>query len=107
MRTVRLTTNGVSVSAVCPIDQYQNPTSIALGVIVTGSATYTVEYTYDDVFSPTFNPAAATWFPHPTLVTQTTNKDGNFAFPPKGVRLNQTIGAGSCVLVLNQAGVQG
>jgi hypothetical protein len=104
MRPVRLTTNGISTSAVCPIDQYLNPTSIALGLLITGAATCTVEYTYDDVFSPTFVAASATWFPHPTLTAKSANADGNFAFPPKGVRLNQTAGAGSAVLVVNQAG---
>lgn len=107
MRPVRLTTSGVSVSAVCPIDQYLNPTSIALGLIITAPATCTVEYTYDDVFSPTFNPATAVWFPHPTLTAKAANADGNFAFPPRGVRLNQTAGAGSAVLVIDQAGATG
>lgn len=105
MRPVRLTTNGVSVSAVCPIDKNVNPTDIALGLIITPAATCTVEYTYDDVWSPTFNPATAVWFPHPTLAAKTANADGNFAFPPLGVRLNQTAGAGSAVLVVNQGGI--
>jgi len=107
MRTVRLTTSGVSVSAVCPIDQYLDPTNIALAVIVTGGVTYTVQHTFDDVFSPTFNPATATWFPHPVLAALAVNADGNYAFPPKAIRLNQTAGAGSAVLVINQAGVVG
>jgi len=104
MRTVRLTTSGVSTSAVCPLDQYLNPTSVALGLIINGAATCTVEYTYDDVWASTFNPGTATWFPHPTLTAKSANSDGNFAFPPKGVRLNQTAGAGSATLVVDQAG---
>lgn len=104
MRPVRVTTSGVSVSSVVPIDKYLNPTNIALAVIVNGAATYTVQHTFDDVFAPTFNPATATWFDHPTLAALAVNADGNYAYPPTGVRLNQTAGAGSATLVVNQAG---
>jgi len=106
MRPVRVTTSGVSVSLPIPIDQGVNPTNIGLGVVVTGAATYTVEHTFDDVFDEAFNPATATWFPHPTLQTLSANADGNLAFPPTAVRLNQTAGAGSAILNLIQAGIQ-
>jgi len=104
MRPVRVTTSGVSVSPVIPIDQYLSPTNIGLGVQIIGAATVTVEHTFDDVFADTFNPATATWFPHPTIAGVAVNTDGNYAFPPTGVRLNQTAGAGSAVLNLIQAG---
>ncbi|HUW44642.1 MAG TPA: hypothetical protein VMW50_02490 [Dehalococcoidia bacterium] len=104
MRPVRVTTSGVSVSPVIPIDQYLSPTNIGLGVDVTGAVTYTVEHTFDDVFAVDFVPATATWFPHPTLAGLLVDADGNYAFPPTGVRLNQTAGAGSAILNLIQAG---
>lgn len=106
MRPVRVSTSGVSVSDPIPIDQYLNPTNIGLGVVVNGAATYTVEHTFDDVFDEAFNPATATWFPHPTLAGLSANADGNLAFPPAAVRLNQTAGAGSAILNLIQAGAQ-
>ena len=105
MRPVRITTGpGISVSEVVPIDQYLNPTNIGLGVEIIGVATVTVEHTFDDVFSPTFYPATAVWFPHPTLAGVAANADGNYAFPPTGCRLNQTAGAGSAILNVIQAG---
>ena len=103
MRPVRVSTSGISVSDVIPIDQYLNPTDIGMSVVVTGAVTFAVEHTFDDVFSPTFNPATATWFPHPTLLGAA-SLDGNYAFPPAGVRLNQSAGAGSAILNLIQAG---
>ena len=106
MRPVRVTTDGVSVSPPIPIDQYLNPTNIGLGVVISGAVTYTVEHTFDDVFDPAFNPATATWFPHPTLAALIVSADGNLAFPPSAVRLNQTAGAGSAILNLIQAGAQ-
>ena len=104
MRPVRITQTGVGVSLPIPIDQYLDPTNIGLGVTVNGVATYTIEHTFDDVFDPLFNPATATWFPHPTLVGQTANMDGNYAFPPTACRISQTAGAGSTTLNLIQAG---
>jgi|TARA_R110002126_G_scaffold281672_2_gene429580 hypothetical protein len=104
MRPVRVSTSGVSVSPVIPIDQYLNPTNIGLGVDITAPATVTVEHTFDDVFAEDFNPATAVWFPHPTLAAIIVDDDGNYAFPPTGVRLNQTLGAGSAILNLIQAG---
>lgn len=98
MRPVRVTVTGVAVSAPIPIDQYQAPTNIGLAVIiVSGTATYTVEHTFDDVWDPDFNPATATWFPHPTLVTLTADADGNYAAPPIACRLNVTVSSGGDV----------
>jgi hypothetical protein len=90
---------------VCPFDLHTAPGNIALGVVISAPATYTVQYTYDDVFSPTFNPATATWFPHATLAALSANGDGNFAFTPSGCRLNQTAGAGSAILTVRQSGL--
>lgn len=75
------------VSRVCPIDHYVSPANIALNVVVTGSITYTVQYTFDDVFAAGYDPANGNWTNHPTLVTQTTTKDSNISYPVRGIRL--------------------
>lgn len=106
MRPVTLSTSGVSVSAVCPVDHLAATSGIALGVIISAPATVTVQHTFDDVFSPTFNPATATWFNHATLAAITASADGNYAYPPRGIRLQQTAGAGSAQLVINQVGLR-
>jgi hypothetical protein len=76
-------------SPVCPIDHYVSPANIALNVVVTGTITYTVQYTFDDVFAAGYNPNAgsANWTNHPTLVTQTTTKDSNISYPVRGIRV--------------------
>lgn len=101
MRPVSVTVTGVDVSAPIPIDQYLNPTSIGLGVVISATATYDVQHTFDDIFDPNVTP---TWFDHPTLNGQTANADGNLAFPPRAVRLNVTASTGSVTLTLVQAG---
>lgn len=107
MRPVTVSVTGVGASAVIPIDQYQGPTSIGLGAVIGAGCTATVQHTFDDVFSSTFNPATAKWFDHPTMAAMVADEDGNYSFPPRGVRLNQTAGANTSTLTLVQAGAVG
>jgi hypothetical protein len=74
-------------SKVCPIDHYVSPANIALSVVVTGSITYTVQYTFDDVFAAGYAPASGNWTDHPTLGTQSTTKDSNISYPVRGIRI--------------------
>lgn len=106
MRPVTVTVTNTGVSSVIPIDVYQSPCNIGMAVKIGTATTYKVEHTFDDVFDPAFNPATATWFDHPTL-SGTTNKDGNYISPPRGVRLNVSAGTGVTTLILVQAGVSG
>jgi len=109
MRPVRqtLSAGGAEIGDPIPIDVYQDPTNIGLGVEITATATYTVEHTFDDVFDEAFNPATATWFPHPTLAAQSANADGNLAFPPTAVRINVAANTGSVIFNVIQAGAIG
>lgn len=71
-----------------PVDYKQSPFNIGLAVTIgAGVLTYSVEHTFDDVYDPAVTPVA---FTHATLVSQTTNKDGNYAFPVRAIRLNVT-----------------
>jgi hypothetical protein len=88
------------------MDHYSSPSTAAVGCVLSGgSATYSVQHTYDDVFSPSFNPATATWINHPVLNAQTATADSNYAYPPRGVRLNVTAGTGTVTMTVNQAGI--
>jgi hypothetical protein len=107
MRPVVYTVTGVGVSNVCPPNQYVTPFNVALSVRVVGTVTYTVEYTFDDVFSPTYVATSGNWVAHPSLTTQTTTKDSNIAYPVTGVRLNVTVGPGTAILTIIQAGKAG
>jgi hypothetical protein len=72
--------------------------------LVTGIVTYTVQYTFDDVFASGFSPASANWVDHPSLTAQTATKDSNIAYPVRGVRINVTAGTGTARLTVIQAG---
>lgn len=98
-------TNALGGSIPIPIDQYLNPTTIALGVVVTGTVNVTVEHTFDDIF--TDDPSTIhTWFNHDSgdLVGLTTNQDGNYAFPPRACRLFTNSGIGTAQFSVIQAG---
>jgi hypothetical protein len=76
------------------------PFNVGFGVLVTGTVNYTVQHTFDD-------PAVgfSTWFPHPTIASQSANADGNYAFPVTGIRLTVNSGGGTATLKLIQAGI--
>ena len=99
MRPQVITQSGIGTSAWIPLDYKQNPFNIGLGVVVNGTITYSVEHTFDDIFATSVTPTA---FTHSTLTTQTTSKDGNYAFPIRAVRINNTAGTGNTTLTLLQ-----
>lgn len=103
MQPVVVATTGVSTSKVIALDHYQSPFNVGVGVVVTAPATFTIQHTFDDVFNSSVTP---TWFNHPTL-TGSASIDGNYAFPVRAVRINQTAGAGTTTMTVIQAGMPG
>ncbi len=69
-----------------------SPFNAGIGVDLSAGAsmTYTVEYTFDDVFALTFNPATATWYSTTGLTALTADGAGSIGFPVTGIRLNVT-----------------
>lgn len=104
MRPVVYTINGVGTSNVMAPDQYVSPFNVSLGVTVSGVSTYTVQYTFDDVFANAYDPASGNWVDHPSLTAQNATKDSNIAYPVSGIRLTVTAGTGTVRLVITQAG---
>ena len=98
MRPQVITLTGTGTTAWVPVDRRQAPFSIGLGVVVNGTITYTIEHTFDDIYTT----ASPTAFPHSVLAGQTTNKDGNYAFPIQAIRINNTAGTGSATLTILQ-----
>ncbi len=96
-------TNTIGGSIPIPVDKNVTPTSIGLGLVVTGTVNVTVQHTFDDVFAGAST--ILTWFDHPTLAGVTANDDGNIAFPPTAVRLLTNSGDGTTEFDLVQAGL--
>jgi hypothetical protein len=105
MRPIYLTATGGAESAPSPMNLNTSPFNVGFGVTVTGTVNYTVQHTFDNVWDPNFNPATAVWFDHPTIAGQSTNKDGNYAFPVVAIRLKGNSGGGTATMTLIQAGI--
>ena len=97
-------TNGVGASIPIPVDILLTPTSIGLGIVITGTVDVTVQHTFDDIFTDDPSTIFA-WFDHPTLVNVVANGDGNLAFPPTAVRLLTNSGVGTAEFDLIQSGL--
>ena len=110
MRPIRVTVGSQAASNVIPLDTYQDPFNVGIGVALSAGAslTYTVEHTFDDVQSESFNPATATWYPTTGRSGKTASSDGNYAYPVSAVRLNVTVyTGGSATMTVIQAGMPG
>ena len=99
MRPQIFSQTGVGTSAWIPLDYKQSPFNVGFGVVTNGTVTYDIEHTFDDVFDSSITPTA---FKHSSLTSQTINKDGNYAFPIKAVRINNTDGTGTTTVTLLQ-----
>lgn len=110
MRPIRKTLSSATSTTPVPMDLYRDPFNVSLAVSLPAgtSLTYTVEYTVDDVFSNTFDPATATWVSVTGMAAQTTGTQGNIAFPVTAIRLRvSAFTSGSATLTIIQAGVKG
>lgn len=104
--TVTASAGGASVSPVYVIDLYNNPTSIGVGVTVTGSALYDVQHSFSDPFSANLNVLSnGIWLNNDTLTSASTNDDTNYAFPPRAIRLSlRAAASATATMTINQAG---
>lgn len=111
---VTITGSGIS-NAWCPDFYKSAPFAIGVGCVVNSSnVTYSVEHTFDPIFFAIYGSSVgtvlssnATWFQNSGITSQSTNKDGNYAFPVTGIRLNVSAGSstGTVTMSLIQAGM--
>jgi hypothetical protein len=104
--TVRVGFGGSAFTPTIPLDYHGRP-EFSLQVITdttAGTPTWTVQQTLDDIQS-NLTPA---WINHPdtNMVSQTVNRQGNYAYLPTGVRLQIAAGTGAATLTVIQAGLQ-
>ena len=110
MRPVRVTVASQTASAPIPLDHYQGPFNVGIGVAVAAGSTltYSVQHTFDDVWAEGFDPSTAVWFTNSALGSKNNTLDGNYAFPVTAIRLNVTAyTSGSVTMTAVQAGMPG
>lgn len=87
-----------------PVNFQIVPFSLAVAAVVSGTATYTVEHTLDDVLNGQIPTGV---FSQAGLTAQTTSKEGVYNTPITAVRLNVSAIAGSVSLTLLQGSTTG
>lgn len=94
---------GAKSSDPIPLDIHGRP-DVSLQVAVTGTANWTIQQTLDNPF--TTASGSIVWLSHPdaNLVSQTVNRQGNYAYIPAAVRLVLNSGSGSAKLTIIQSG---
>jgi hypothetical protein len=107
MKRSSVIVTGIAVSPPVPVNTNVTPVNIGIGCIVSAAATvdYKVQHTFDDVFSPTFVAASATWFDHSTITGKTANFDGAYTTPIVAFRLNVSASDGTVTMSYVQAGI--
>jgi hypothetical protein len=105
MKPITVSKTASGSTSTIPLNVNINPFNVGIAVVVSGTVNYTVQYTFDNVWSSTYDSATATWFDHASLLTKTGNETGNFAFPVAGMRLTVNSGSGTATMTVIQAGL--
>lgn len=103
MKAQTIAVSSAASSAWIPLNTSKTPFNVGFGVTIgAGVLTYKVQHTFDDVQDASVTAVA---FDHPDVTGETTNQDGNYAFPVRAVRLAVTAWtSGTATLTLIQAG---
>jgi hypothetical protein len=81
-----VTVSSATSSNWIPLNIQQQDFKVSLGLEITGTGTYKVEHTFDNIQTD----ASPTAFPHSVLTAITSNTDSNYSFPVRAVRLTCT-----------------
>lgn len=103
MRPQVVTQTNAGSTAWIPVDWRSNPFNMSFGCVVTGTPTYKVEHTFDNVLDATVTPTA---FTHEFISASTASDDGNYAYPITGIRLTISSGTGSVTMTVLQPGTK-
>lgn len=98
MRPIKVTVTGVAASDPIPLNFQQADFKVSLGVVISATATYTVQHTFDNVLAD----ETPVWFDHSDLAALTANADGNYAFPAMATRIDVTASTGSVDFYVTQ-----
>ena len=109
MRPIRIVLSAAGETIPVILDTYLNPFNVSVAVTVAGTGvSYLVEYTYDDVFSGTFNPATAQWFVTAGIPASTAaSANTQITSPVTALRMRAASITGTLTMTVIQAGMPG
>jgi hypothetical protein len=99
-----ITVTGVGRSNVCTVDDFQAPFNIGIGAKLTGSATFNIEYSFDDPMATGYSASTATWYIATGFSGLTASTGGAFTVPCKAISINITANTGTVTATIVQAG---
>jgi uncharacterized protein YgiM (DUF1202 family) len=105
MRDYRVVQTSTEASAWLPMDKNNVGAYVSLQCVVTGTATYSVQQTLDDIFDSNVTPTAFNYAGSTNLTSATTNQFSSFQYPVRAVRINKTAGTGSVAFTVVQQGI--
>ena len=105
MKLTTISQTGTGRSAVCAVDDFQTPFNIGIGAkLVSGSATFNIEYSMDDPMADGYTAAGATWYVASGFSGATASTGGSFTIPCKALSINITANTGTVTATIIQAG---
>lgn len=99
-----ITVTGVGRSNVCAVDDFQTPFNVGIGAKLTGTATFNIEYSFDDPMATGYSAAAATWYIASGFSALSASTGGSFTVPCKAISINITASTGTVTATIVQAG---
>lgn len=106
MQSITTSQTGTGTSTVVGVDYMIAPFAVGLGAVVSGTVTFTIEYTMQDPMDAGFNPATASWFPVTGMTSISATTGASLTVPCRGVRINVSSGSGTVTLYVQQAGTR-
>lgn len=111
MKPITVTTSNASGgavnSSVVALDPWTTPVNVSLGITVTGTVNFTVQYTLDDIQADGWTASTGVWWAISALTSQSASIASILTSPATAVRLVQNSGSGSTSMVVLQAGGNG
>jgi hypothetical protein len=95
---------GTVTSSIVAMDTFMSQFQATIACVVTGTATYTVQYTLDKIQADGYSAASGNWFSLTDLASKSATLSASMAFPVTGIRLSQSAGNGSVVMTVLQTG---
>jgi hypothetical protein len=99
--------NGAGISPWKVMNTHATIVNIGIGCSVSGQATYTVEYTYDDPNNLPPGASGPQVFQLSSMTNLTTSADGALLQPVTAMRVNVSVGTGTVRMTLVQSDIVG
>lgn len=90
MRPIYLTQSGSGASSPIPLDWRNNIFTVSIGTVVTGTQTYSIEYTLDPPYANDPDYVTPTWVPFTEATAENAAVNFSSISPVRAIRLNVT-----------------